>query len=73
MGRAGERAVGACYEDFGKTIGARLRKQIEVDNMPFGFTPGKSSRDSVFMREACFPFWILGRLPGCRERLCGAH
>ena len=32
-----------------RVLEARLRKQVVIDNMQFGFTPGKSTTDSIFI------------------------
>ena len=41
-----EQAVGQCY-DFGTCLGSD--KQVVIDNVQFGFTPGKSTTDSIFI------------------------
>ena len=32
-----------------RVLESRLRKQVEIDNMQFGFTPGKSTTDAIFI------------------------
>ena len=32
-----------------RILEARLRKQVVIDNMQFGFTPGKSTSDAIFI------------------------
>ena len=32
-----------------RVLEARLRRQMVIDNMQFGFTPGKSTTDSIFI------------------------
>ena len=31
----------------------RIRQQIEIDDMQFGFMKGKGTTDAVFMQERC--------------------
>ena len=36
-------------QNLERVLEARLRKQVEIDNMQFGFTQGKSTTDSIFI------------------------
>ena len=68
-----------------RVLEARLRYQVEIENMQFGFTPGKSTTDSIFiwsqLQEKFYPrngnfafLWTLKRrLSEFPERSCGGH
>ena len=34
---------------FERVIEARLRRRVQIDNMQFGFSPGKGTMDAIFI------------------------
>ena len=78
----GDQIVGTCYESRRKDFEHRIRQQIEIDDMQFGFMKGKGTTDAIFMarqmqenflelkvRNSILVLWIWRKLLiGCQEK-----
>ena len=50
---------------FERVIEARLRRNVKIDDMQFGFQPGKSTTDAIFIvRQLQESFWLERRSYG---------
>ena len=71
---------------FEGVIEARVRDRVQIDNMQFGFSPGKGTTDAIFIvrqlqekylakkKDLWMAFIDLEKaLIGCRVRYCGGR
>ena len=57
-----DQIVGTCYESCRNDFEHRIRQQIEIDDMQFGFMKGKGTTDAIFMaRQMQEHFRVKGK------------
>ena len=57
-----DQIVGTCYENGRKAFVHRIRQQIVIDDMQFGFMKGKGTTDAIFMaRQMKENFRVKGK------------
>jgi len=57
-----DQIVGTCYEIVERIFEHRIRQQIEIDDMQFGFMKGKGTTDAIFMaRQMQENFRVKGK------------
>jgi len=44
-----DQIVGTCHESVERIFEYRIRQQIEIDDIQFGFMKGKGTTDAIFM------------------------
>jgi len=57
-----DQIVGICYKSGGKNFEYKIRQQVEVDDMQFGFMKGERSTDAIFIvRQMKENFRVKGK------------